>query len=121
MKPLSREVKEQALATKTVVTLIDDLDGSEATQTVPFSLDGVEYEIDLSDDNAAFLRETLARYVAVSRPARTRRAPKATKPELPSSGPATKAVREWAASQGIQLSPRGRISKGVLDQYLAAH
>jgi len=110
------------LATRTIVTLVDDLDGLEATQTVPFSLDGVEYEIDFSDNNAASLREALSGYVAVARPARPprRRGPNSAKPELPFSGPSMKAVREWAASQGIQVSPRGRINKHVLEQYLAA-
>ncbi|MDT7742150.1 MAG: hypothetical protein QOE59_1228, partial [Actinomycetota bacterium] len=46
------------MAQKTVVSFIDDLDGeSEAEGTVPFSLDGVDYEIDLSEENAEDLRE----------------------------------------------------------------
>lgn len=37
---------------RTIIELIDDLDGSPATETVQFSLDGVNYEIDLSLPNA---------------------------------------------------------------------
>ncbi|MGH8880612.1 MAG: Lsr2 dimerization domain-containing protein, partial [Stackebrandtia sp.] len=40
------------MAQKVTVSLVDDLDGSEAGETVEFGLDGAFYEIDLSDDNA---------------------------------------------------------------------
>jgi len=55
------------MAQKILVEMLDDIDGTPATQTVPFALDGVAYEIDLSDDNAAALRTELERYVEASR------------------------------------------------------
>ena len=55
------------MATMTTVTLVDDLDGSEASESVSFALDGASYEIDLSDDNAEKLRDALAGYVASAR------------------------------------------------------
>jgi hypothetical protein len=55
------------MATKTEVVLVDDLTGDPADTTVTFSLDKNGYEIDLSNDNAAELRETLARYVNTAR------------------------------------------------------
>ena len=48
------------MARKTQVILTDDTDGSEATGTVSFALDGVSYEIDLNDDNAQRMREQLS-------------------------------------------------------------
>ena len=48
------------MATLTTVTVVDDLDGSEAAESVEFALDGVAYEIDLSEDNAEKLRDALA-------------------------------------------------------------
>lgn len=51
------------MATLTVIELIDDLDGSEAMETVRFALDGTEYEIDLTEQNAGSLRGALARFV----------------------------------------------------------
>ncbi|MGG7507502.1 histone-like nucleoid-structuring protein Lsr2 [Plantibacter sp. YIM 135249] len=58
-------------AQRTVITLVDDLDGATldaATgDTIRFGLDGRNYEIDLSDDNAAVLRETLRPYVDAGR------------------------------------------------------
>ena len=41
------------------VRFVDDLDGSEASGTVYFGLDGRRYEIDLSEANAGQLREAL--------------------------------------------------------------
>ena len=47
------------MAKSIVVTLIDDLEGGTASETVAFSLDGKNYEIDLNDTNAAKLRKAL--------------------------------------------------------------
>ncbi len=56
------------MATKTSILLVDDLDGeSEATETVRFGLGETEYEIDLSEANAAQVRETLSKYVSAAR------------------------------------------------------
>ena len=41
------------MAQRTQVILVDDIDGSEATQTVTFGIDGVTYEIDLNEDRRA--------------------------------------------------------------------
>lgn len=49
------------------VNLVDDIDGGDATQSVPFTLDGTAYEIDLSDDNAARLREEFAPFIDAGR------------------------------------------------------
>ena len=56
------------MATLVIETLVDDLDGSEAAETVSFSLDGVNLEIDLSADNASRLRDKLAKFIAVAQP-----------------------------------------------------
>jgi len=50
------------------MSLIDDLDGSEADETITYSLGDQEYEIDLSEENAAEFRETLQPYIDKSRP-----------------------------------------------------
>jgi Lsr2 len=47
-----------------MVHLVDDLDGSEAGETMSFSLDTKDYVIDLPDPNAAKLRDALAPFVA---------------------------------------------------------
>jgi hypothetical protein len=55
------------MAQKVNIVLVDDLDGSEATESVSFGLDGTSYEIDLNDKNAAQLRDALAPYVGHAR------------------------------------------------------
>ncbi|WP_425563740.1 Lsr2 dimerization domain-containing protein [Pseudonocardia aurantiaca] len=49
--------------------LVDDLDGSEAVATVSFSLDGVSFEIDLSEGHLAEFRAALHPFVRVARQA----------------------------------------------------
>src|SRR5215216_7524638 len=97
------------------VRLVDDIDGSEADESVEFTLDGMSLEIDLSKDNAAKLRDILAPYVAAGRrgdrrPARRQqrveRVPAAPAAPRESTGP----IREWAAANGFTVSDRGRIS-----------
>ena len=52
------------MAKKVQVLLVDDVDkSSPADETVSFSLDGVSYEIDLTSDNAAKLRDDLAVWI----------------------------------------------------------
>lgn len=82
------------MATCTVIELIDDLDGSEATETVRFALDGSEYEIDLAEQNAEARRAELTRFVEAARKEATRKAPAVrrlapaadTKPYAPGRG-----------------------------------
>lgn len=116
------------MAQKVTVQLVDDVDGSEAESTVEFGLDGVDYAIDLSADNAADLRDALASYVASSRRAGTRKrstgkAGKAAKTGKTTSAPNTadrernQAIREWARQQGMQVSDRGRIPAEIVDAY----
>lgn len=107
------------MATRTVIEMIDDLDGSEATETVRFALDGTEYEIDLASGNADDLRGALSRFVDAARRETAGRRSAAAKP--PKAGPNTKAVRLWAAENGIQVNTRGRIADDVVQQYLAAN
>jgi Lsr2 len=42
------------MARKTIVTLVDDLTGetAEDISTVEFAVDGMTYELDLTDDNS---------------------------------------------------------------------
>ncbi|GAA5153578.1 hypothetical protein GCM10023321_24040 [Pseudonocardia eucalypti] len=46
------------MAQQVLVSLIDDLDGQTANETVTFGLDGKSYEIDLSEANSSKLRES---------------------------------------------------------------
>lgn len=119
------------MAQKTVVTLLDDLDESEADETVEFGLDGVSYEIDLSESNASGLRDAFASYIAharrtVGRRNSTRRrsgvagttgSTRARNGSPSADREQNKAIREWARSRGYEVSERGRIPANVTEKY----
>jgi hypothetical protein len=105
------------MASKTIVTLEDDLDGGLADETLTFGLDGRQYEIDLSEKNAAKLRKALARYVAAGR--RGGRIPNQRRSTGGSDGNAA-VIREWAKASGYEVSDRGRISFEIREAYVAA-
>lgn len=106
-----------ATHTETITTYTDDLDGSEATATVRFALDGRAYEIDLNDKNATALRKALDKWVEHARRDRTGKV--AVKPKVERDYDLA-AVREWADTNGIEVSRRGRIPAEVIDKYRAA-
>jgi hypothetical protein len=109
------------MAQKIQTFLIDDLDGSEAEDTVHFGLDGAQYEIDLSTDHAKELRTTLARYIdAGRRVTGTPRRAEQNGRKTPASGISNTEVRTWAKAQGLEVKERGRVPAGVLAQYRAA-
>jgi hypothetical protein len=106
------------MATKTTVTLEDDLDGGPADETVQFGLGGAVYEIDLSNKNAQAFRKQLAPYIEHARKAglAVRRRPGRTAASRQRSGD----IRAWAKGQGIEVSVRGRIPASVVQRYRAA-
>jgi hypothetical protein len=113
------------MAQKVSVQLVDDLDGSEAAETVTFGMDGVNYEIDLSTGNAERLRDALAPYVGGARKVggtRARRGGRAAgRPASSAPSVDTNSVREWARSNGYQVADRGRIRSDVIAAYHAAN
>ncbi|MEX5636249.1 histone-like nucleoid-structuring protein Lsr2 [Parafrankia sp. FMc2] len=113
------------MAQKTIVSLIDDLSGETADETVRFGLDGAQYEIDLSEANATKLRESLASFVATGRRSggragSGRRAPRAVSPRSGGTD-RTADIREWARSNGYTVSDRGRIASTVVEAFDKAH
>jgi hypothetical protein len=111
------------MAQKVLIQLVDDLDGtsSEDVSTVLFGLDGVTYEIDLSDDNAERLRDALADYVGSARRTggRIKRGSKLGSGQASANGEAGQ-IREWANENGYELSARGRIPSHVVEAYQEA-
>jgi nucleoid-associated protein Lsr2 len=119
------------MAQKVLVQFVDDLDGSvgEDVSTVSFSLDGVSYEIDLREANAAKLRDSLQDFVDSARRTggRIKRGVMPTQaPSTPARTEArskeqTKAIREWARKNGHDLADRGRIPANVIEAFEASH
>ncbi|HEY7272390.1 MAG TPA: Lsr2 family protein [Actinoplanes sp.] len=114
------------MARQVITTLIDDLDGKKADRTVEFALDGTSYTIDLSETNAGKLRKALDPFIAAgTRVGRgsgrgSARNAGAASGRSAGSRDENKAIRDWAASNGYQISERGRIPQTVSDAYRAA-
>lgn len=109
------------MAKKTVVLLEDDIDGSDAKETISFALDGTEYEIDLNEGHAKELREALTRFSKAGRKVSGGRGRPAARAKSSQSAFDAKAVRMWAAENGIPVNARGRIQAEVVEKYEAAH
>lgn len=112
------------MAQKTVVELVDDLDGGKADETVAFALDGVEFLIDLSTENAARLRDSMAEFVGHARKVGGAKRVKGAAPRKSSTNgdkPDNQAIREWARSQGENIAERGRIPQALVVRFQEAH
>lgn len=109
------------MAKKTVVLLEDDIDGSEASESVSFSLDGTEYEIDLNEGHANELRQALERFTNAGRKISGGRGRPAARGKSLQGGPDAKAVRMWALDNGLKVNTRGRIQADIVEKYEAAH
>ncbi|QYJ03745.1 Lsr2 family protein [Nocardioides panacisoli] len=108
------------MAQKVNIVLIDDIDDTDASETVRFGLDGSNYEIDLNDKNAKKLREALAPYVAAGRKVAAGKRSRGAAKGGGSSTPASQ-IRDWARDQGYEVPDRGRIPADIRSAYDAAH
>lgn len=108
---------------RTIVVLVDDIDGTEDARTVRFGLDGKGYAIELSEKNEAKLRKFLEPYVERARTDRKRK--KRSSSRASSNGhkakpPTAAEVRAWAAEAGVEVNEKGRVPQDVIDQYQSA-
>ena len=125
------------MAKKRLWSLVDDFDGSPAAETMTFALDGTTYEIDLSAENAAELRDVLQPWIVAGRTRGRRTVSVMRRPSTRTTngrgrraGYDSIAVREWAASDAGKRAlraaslkapaARGRISAAVVDTYNAS-
>jgi hypothetical protein len=111
------------MAQKHIVQLVDDLSGAEADETVTFALDGARYEIDLSAENAAKLRDVLGTYIDnARRPTRTTSRPVgAPRRGTRADREQTAAIRRWARNNGHEIGDKGRIPVHIVEAYHALH
>ena len=116
------------MARQHIERMVDDLDGSDASETVSFGLDGASFEIDLSKKNAAALRKVLARYTGAGRTTRaTSRRTTTSRPKKIASRRSNgqrkyeiSELREWAGANKIKVPARGRIPSAIVEQYLSS-
>lgn len=109
------------MAKRTTVLAHDDTDGSEAAEQVSFALDGVSFEIDLSERNAGQLREVLAPFVQAARRVGGRRRIGSKKAHITGATlehqQRHQDMRAWARRNGWNISDRGRLPAAVLEAY----
>lgn len=115
------------MAKKVYVQLVDDIDDKpieSGGEHIAFSVNGVDYEIDLSDKNAKEFHRKLNYYIDHS----ARVGGKRTKKSVGTATAGgkrdanqTKAIREWAKANGYAISARGRIPADVENAFDAAH
>jgi Lsr2 len=109
------------MAKQVITSLIDDIDGKPASQTIEFGLDGVSYSIDLSDKNADKLRSVLHPFIGRVPSSGRRGAARTGGLPARTSRDQTAAIREWAAKAGHEISNRGRIPARIVAAYEEAH
>lgn len=107
------------MAQRVQILLEDDLDGSEASETVSFALDGKSYEIDLSAANSAQLRDDFAKWIGHARSVRGRG--RSAAPTRSTGRTDLNKVREWGRKNGFKVSDRGRVSAEVQEAYARAN
>lgn len=122
------------MAKRVTTQLVDDIDGSviddDSGETIEFAVNGVEYAIDLKKKNANEFHRKLDYYIEhATRVGGRKRKPTSAAAAVPvTSGtsakrdPAqTRAIRQWAADTGYEISDRGRIPAALEEAYNAAH
>jgi len=105
------------MARRSIVTVMSDVSGEAAQETVRLKVDDRTYEIDLTQSEADDLRALLRPYMAAGRRMTSEgKVMRRIKVEA-----AQTTIRAWARSAGIEVAARGRIPKQVRDQFEAAH
>lgn len=103
------------MAKQTTTVLIDDITGEPAQTTVKFGLDGVNYEIDLTDSNADKLRTELRKWADAGRRVGGRRVIGSPRGKSESAK-----IRDWARERNLDVPARGRIPSKIRDAYYDA-
>jgi hypothetical protein len=101
----------------TVTKLVDDLDGSDATDTLEFSWGGDNYTIDLNDTNADEFRTMMALYVSHATKVRHEVRPAAKRSGAVRSTSELNEIRTWARANGFEVASIGRIREEILTAY----
>jgi hypothetical protein len=103
------------MAKHIIERLVDDIDGSEATQSISFEIDGRSYRIDLNDQHSAELRIKLAPFLEAAR--RMRHHTVEARSTATADKDRNSGIRRWALEEGVQLPGRGRIAGAVQAAY----
>jgi hypothetical protein len=104
------------MAKTLVEVLVDDLDGTEAVESVRLGWNGQWRQLELSEKNLAALSKAIDRFWDAGRPMKAD-APGRRRTSAGTGGRDPRAIRVWAAENGIAVPSRGRIPRDVEDRY----
>jgi hypothetical protein len=107
------------VAEQIIRKIVDDLDGSEADESIRFAFEGRPLVIDLSKKNADKFRKAIQPFIDAARPDRDGATPRRAASKGGKVGYDAGAIRVWAAEKGIAVPARGKIKKEIVDQYHA--
>jgi nucleoid-associated protein Lsr2 len=105
------------MAKTLVEVLVDDLDGTEAVESVRLGWNGQWRQLELSEKNLAALSKAIDRYWDAGRPVRAEAAAARRRSTAATTGRDPRAIRVWAADNGIAVPARGRIPREIEDRY----
>ncbi|MFI8221266.1 Lsr2 family protein [Streptomyces sp. NPDC085932] len=110
------------MAQKVVTIMTDDLTGAESDEvsTHRFSLNGVEYEIDLTPENYDQLDAALRPFIEHGRKTGRRKGAAAARRASKGESSAEE-IRTWARNNGYDVSDRGRVRREIREAFEAAH
>lgn len=99
--------------------LMDDLDGSRATQTIRFAIYGTTYEIHLNDDHAAAFEESFEEWIAAARVVTftSTGGPEEVTPPQSRPTQGSSDIRSWARAHGFPVADRGRLPARVHEAF----
>jgi hypothetical protein len=101
------------VAARTITTLTDDIDGSDADETITFAFKGMTYEIDRSKKNLDKMVKALQPYTTAARTTGGRRSGTGRTTRRGADKDQLAKIRDWARAYGHQVSDGGRISTAV--------
>lgn len=110
------------MARREITQYFDDLDNSSLNEDdvriMRFGFDGIEYVLDLPEDNAQEFNRLMAPYIAGAREVTVIR----TLPhESMRTHDSSRTIRRWAKEHGIKVSNRGKIPHKVIEAYDNSH
>ena len=105
------------MAKTLVEVLVDDLDGTEAAESVRLGWNGQWRQLELSEKNLAALSRAIDRFWDAGRPIRAEAAVRRRAGTSPGAGRDPRAIRVWASENGIAVPSRGRIPREIEERY----
>ncbi|MEW2581058.1 histone-like nucleoid-structuring protein Lsr2 [Streptomyces syringium] len=110
------------MAQKIITVYTDDLTGEETgdASTHTFSIDGIEYEIDLGLDSYEHMLQAFGPFVKAARRKSKGRKSRVRGPAAQSKEDAA-AIRTWAKGNGYTVKDRGRVPADIREAYARAN